>query len=202
MNVSRFDTLTRSLVTTASSRRGLLRGMAGIAFGTLATALGAAEAGATLVNCVQVGRRCKRSGQCCSGRCRGPRTKRRAGRTTLVPVLPRRTSAPPLQISAGEARRLHPDHRWRQLLLQGRDIDYTREGCRVRSGARHSRGRLRRVRWLQLPPRRQPLRAALPGVRHRSRRSRGIGDWGETVELHAAPGPTLRLLRDVEVLTP
>jgi hypothetical protein len=76
MNVSRFDTLTRSLVATASSRRGLLRGVAGIAFGTLAAVPGAAEAGATLVNCVQVGKRCKRSGQCCSGHCRGPKGKK------------------------------------------------------------------------------------------------------------------------------
>jgi hypothetical protein len=76
MNASRFDALTRSLTGTAFSRRRLLRGAAGSAIGVMAVSLGAAEAGATLVSCVQVGKRCKRSGQCCSGHCRGPKGKK------------------------------------------------------------------------------------------------------------------------------
>jgi hypothetical protein len=76
MNASRFDTLARSLTDVPSSRRELLWGVAGIAFGTLAVATGTTEAGAALVSCVPVGKRCKRSGQCCSGRCRGPKGKK------------------------------------------------------------------------------------------------------------------------------
>ena len=77
MNASHFDALTRSLTGMASSRRRLLTGMAGSALGAaIATALRAPEAAATIVSCVPVRKRCKRSSQCCSGLCRGPKGKK------------------------------------------------------------------------------------------------------------------------------
>jgi|SRR5918998_4567956 hypothetical protein len=72
MDASRFDALTRSLSGTASSRRQLLRGVASSALGAVATTLGVTKTGAALVTCVPVGKPCRRRGQCCSGRCRGP----------------------------------------------------------------------------------------------------------------------------------
>jgi hypothetical protein len=74
MNAQHFDAITKSWG--SLSRRRLLRGVAGSALGTLAAVIGTAEVRATLVSCVPVGKRCKRSGQCCSGRCRGPKGKK------------------------------------------------------------------------------------------------------------------------------
>ena len=73
MDPTRFDALTRALTGPAPSRRRLLTGVAGGALGTVAALLGFADADAHHFGCVHVGKRCKRSGQCCSSRCRGPR---------------------------------------------------------------------------------------------------------------------------------
>jgi hypothetical protein len=75
MDADRFDALTRSLSSTASSRRRLLTGVAGSALGALAAALGFTAADATHVVCRHVGERCRRSGQCCSSRCRNKRCR-------------------------------------------------------------------------------------------------------------------------------
>ena len=71
MDADRFDTLTRSLVGAATSRRRLLAGVAGSALAALAAALGAAGVGATHYGCRHVGKPCGKDRQCCSGRCRG-----------------------------------------------------------------------------------------------------------------------------------
>jgi hypothetical protein len=68
MEPERFDALTRSLRSAASSRRRLL---AGASLGALLTALAARRVPATHFDCRHVGVRCKRNDQCCSGRCRG-----------------------------------------------------------------------------------------------------------------------------------
>jgi hypothetical protein len=70
MDDSRFDTLVRSL-SRESSRRGTLRLIAGGALGGLLTVFGASRAKANHFGCHHVGKPCTRSGQCCSGRCRG-----------------------------------------------------------------------------------------------------------------------------------
>ena len=76
MDADRFDTLTRSVTGAATSRRRLLTAAAGSALATLAAALGVADAGAFHFGCRHVGKPCTRSGQCCSGRCRGPKGKK------------------------------------------------------------------------------------------------------------------------------
>jgi hypothetical protein len=73
MDGKRFDALTRSLFTRASSRRRLLTGVAGSALGPLASTLGLAPAEATHFGCRHVGVRCKRAKQCCSGICKNHR---------------------------------------------------------------------------------------------------------------------------------
>jgi hypothetical protein len=77
MDANRFDAMTRTLIGAAPSRRRLLTGVAGSALGTIAAALGLAGVGANHFGCRHVGVHCKRSGQCCSGRCRGPEGKKR-----------------------------------------------------------------------------------------------------------------------------
>ena len=75
MDDRRFDALSRA-VTRDWSRRGTLRLLAGGVLGGLLTGRSAPRAEATHFNCLHVGRPCRRSGQCCSGRCRGPQGKK------------------------------------------------------------------------------------------------------------------------------
>jgi hypothetical protein len=65
-----FDDLSRRL-STAPSRRAVLKGLGGGALAALLAALGVEGAGATHFGCRHVGKRCARHGQCCSGRCQG-----------------------------------------------------------------------------------------------------------------------------------
>jgi hypothetical protein len=76
MDAVGFDALTRALTSSASSRRRLLTRLAGSALGALAMALGVTVADATHFGCYHVGKRCTRSRQCCSSRCRGPRGRK------------------------------------------------------------------------------------------------------------------------------
>ncbi len=73
MDADSFDTLTRSLAISAITRRTALKRLAGGSLGALAAALGVTGAGATHWGCRHVGKPCRRDGQCCSGRCRGPK---------------------------------------------------------------------------------------------------------------------------------
>ena len=75
MDPERLDELTRTLGGT-TSRRGGLRLLAGGALGAALGLLGRGEAGAFHFGCRHVGKPCTRSGQCCSGRCRGPKGKK------------------------------------------------------------------------------------------------------------------------------
>ena len=85
MDTDRFDALTRSLFGAASSRRRLLTSVAGIAVGSLAVTLGFAEAEATDVTCLHVGKRCKSKSQCCSSRCKNGRCRaHNVGRCTTA----------------------------------------------------------------------------------------------------------------------
>ena len=73
MDGRRFDAVAK--VMAATSRRGALRALAG---GALAGALGLVapgHAGAKHFGCRDVGKPCSRGGQCCSGRCKGPKGK-------------------------------------------------------------------------------------------------------------------------------
>ncbi len=76
MDADRFDALTRTLTSGGTSRRRLLTRLAGSAVGTIAAALGVAEADALHYPCRHVGKPCKRNSQCCSGLCRGPRDRK------------------------------------------------------------------------------------------------------------------------------
>jgi hypothetical protein len=62
-----FDGLTRAFSRAATSRRGLL---AGAALGSLVTAFGAPRVEATHFGCKDVGERCRKGRNCCSGRCK------------------------------------------------------------------------------------------------------------------------------------
>jgi hypothetical protein len=64
MDGSRFDQLTMTLTTGAGSRRRLVRGLAGVAFGGLLARIGVGEAAAA---CAKAGRSCSRRDPCCSG---------------------------------------------------------------------------------------------------------------------------------------
>jgi hypothetical protein len=70
MDADRFDTLARSLIGAAPSRRRVLTGVAGSSLVTLATALGFAPARATHFGCKHVGKRCTDASQCCSSVCK------------------------------------------------------------------------------------------------------------------------------------
>ena len=61
MDANHFDALTRSLFTTASSRRRLLTGVASSSLGALAMAIGFSEVKATHFDCRHVGIACKRT---------------------------------------------------------------------------------------------------------------------------------------------
>jgi hypothetical protein len=63
MDAKRFDALTRSLTDTVLSRRRVLTGMTGSAFGVLAASLGVAPAEAG--NCRKRQRSCTKTKQCC-----------------------------------------------------------------------------------------------------------------------------------------
>ena len=69
MNHRRFDALACA-VTRDRSRRSTLRLLAGGVLGGLLTALGVPRAEARHAGCRHVGKRCRRDGQCCSGRCK------------------------------------------------------------------------------------------------------------------------------------
>jgi hypothetical protein len=71
MDADRFDAVTRSLVDGGTSRRWVLKWLAGSTLAALAAALGLGNAGATHTGCYHVGKHCTRNGHCCSGRCRG-----------------------------------------------------------------------------------------------------------------------------------
>jgi hypothetical protein len=72
MDERRFDAFTRS-ISRDSSRRGTLRLLASGALAGLVTDFGSPHAEANHFGCHHVGKSCTRSGQCCSGRCRGPK---------------------------------------------------------------------------------------------------------------------------------
>lgn len=72
MDADRLDHLARTIAVPAS-RRAALKGLAGSALAALAVALGFTEADATHYTCIHVSRPCRRDGQCCSSRCRGPK---------------------------------------------------------------------------------------------------------------------------------
>ena len=84
MDADGFDTLSRSLSASASSRRRLLTIFAGGALGALATVLGVAEAGATHIGCRHAGKPCARNTQCCSHRCSAHGTCKCPAGTTRV----------------------------------------------------------------------------------------------------------------------
>src|SRR5690242_92327 len=69
MDHDRFDDLTRALATTRS-RRQFLKTLAGGAAGGLLALLGVGEAVADDL-CKPLGKKCKKSKQCCSGNCTG-----------------------------------------------------------------------------------------------------------------------------------
>jgi hypothetical protein len=81
MDADRFDTLARALAAPASRRR-VLRGLAlaGVAAGPAADAATAKKRRKKVkrnsFGCVDVGRFCRRAGQCCSGICTGKKGKK------------------------------------------------------------------------------------------------------------------------------
>ncbi len=73
MDDERFDALTRAL-TSSTSRRRLLRGLAGGLLASLAAMVGAVETLASHTGCRHHGQPCRRKNQCCSHRCTGAGT--------------------------------------------------------------------------------------------------------------------------------
>ena len=73
MDAIHFDRLARSLMT-RPSRRTMLRGLASLALGGAVASAGTDEATADH-GCRHAGDRCKRPGQCCSGKCSKARKK-------------------------------------------------------------------------------------------------------------------------------
>jgi hypothetical protein len=70
MDANQFDALAKSWA--SSSRRRLLQGVMAASLSGLGLLQGE-EAGANHFDCLHIGKPCRRSGKCCSGRCRGPR---------------------------------------------------------------------------------------------------------------------------------
>ncbi len=68
MDHDRFDDLTRALAST-TSRRTVLKTLAGSAAGGLLAMLGVGDTAAAPVGCKASGKSCKRGDQCCSGVC-------------------------------------------------------------------------------------------------------------------------------------
>ena len=68
MDANRFDALTRSLTSTCS-RRHLARLLRGLTLGSVVTAR-FADGDALAATCLAPKARCRRSGDCCSGRCK------------------------------------------------------------------------------------------------------------------------------------
>ncbi len=71
MDADRFDDLTRALTGAATSRRAVLKGVAGGTLGAVAVALGFKDTGAIHWGCRHARERCSRGSQCCSSRCQG-----------------------------------------------------------------------------------------------------------------------------------
>ena len=76
MDDTRFDALTKTLVTGAVTRRRALTLVAGTALGGLMARLGLGADAAEAAACRRVGERCRRPANCCSGVCRGPEGKK------------------------------------------------------------------------------------------------------------------------------
>ena len=71
MDATRFDTMTKTWA--LAPRRRVLGGLVGASLATGLRLTGVREAEANRFGCRDVGAPCRRGGNCCSGRCRGPK---------------------------------------------------------------------------------------------------------------------------------